>query len=339
MNSSPTLGVRGLVGALAAIGALVLSSACSGGDSGGADKVAIVAYSVPKPAYDDLQAAFVKTDAGHGTTFSSSYGASGAQSKSVSNGQDADYVGFSLEPDMTRLVPDVVAKDWNNGAGKGMVSDSVVVFVVRKGNLKGIRDWGDLIRPGVQIVTPDPASSGSAKWNILAAYTQATANGASPAAARDYLTKFYEHTVSRPASGAEATTTFDSGTGDVLLSYENEAIAARQKGADIDYVVPEATFLIENPAAVTKDASPQARKFLAFARSAAGQKIFAANGFRPVLSGIDIGSVKGANDPADPFPTIAELTTVADLGGWTKVDEQFFGTPGGIVTKIANEVG
>lgn len=323
---------------IAALGVLaVLLAACSG-SGGGADHVAIVAYSVPKPAYDNLQAAFVKTDEGRGTDFSGSYGASGSQSKSVANGQDADYVGFSLEPDMARLVPDIVAKDWNSGPSKGMVSDSVVVFVVRKGNPKGIHRWADLIKPGVKIVTPDPASSGSAKWNILAAYTQVTANGGSAAQAKAYLSAFYGHTVSRPASGADATTTFDAGTGDVLISYEDEAIAARQKGADVDYVVPSATFLIENPAAVTKNASAPAKAFLRFALSNAGQKIFAVNGFRPVVPGVDVGTVPGANDPAHPFPRIAKLTTVAELGGWAHVDETFFG-PRGIVTEIAKKAG
>lgn len=330
---------RFVIVTIALAGVAAVLSSCSDGEPDNAAKVAIVAYSVPKPAYDDLQAAFIETDNGKSTSFSASYGASGSQSKSVASGQEADYVAFSLAPDLTRLVPDLVAEDWNSGPSKGIVSNSVVVFVVRNGNPKDIQGWGDIIEPGVKIVTPDPASSGSAKWNILAAYTQVIANGGSPAQAARYLTKFYEHTVSRPASGAAATKTFDAGTGDVLLSYENEAIAARQKGADIDYIVPDATFLIENPAAVTKDASPRAKKFLEFAHSVAGQRIFAANGFRPTVGGVDVGTVAGANDPAHPFPKIAELTTVADLGGWAKVDRKFFGTPDGIVTKIANEAG
>ena len=322
--------------AIAAVSSLF--AGCTSSGDGATHKVAIVAYSVPKPAYDALAAAFTKTDAGKGATFSASYGASGSQSKSVANGQAADYVAFSLEPDLTRLVPNTVAADWNSGATKGMVSDSVVVIVVRKGNPKHIESWADLVKPGVKIVTPDPASSGSAKWNILAAYTQAFAGGGNASDASAYLTAFYRHTVSRPASGAEATTTFDSGTGDALISYENEAISARAKGADVDYVVPDATFLIENPAAVTEDASQTAKDFLAYALSTAGQQIFAANGFRPVVAGVDPGTVKGANDPSEPFPKVDTLTTIADLGGWSKVNETFFGDDG-IVTKIADEVG
>lgn len=327
--------------AVVALAIAAVASVFAGCTSSGADathKVAIVAYSVPKPAYDALAAAFMKTDAGRGATFSASYGASGSQSKSVANGQPADYVAFSLEPDLTRLVPATVATEWNSGPAKGMVSDSVVVIVVRKGNPKHIESWADLVKPGVKIVTPDPASSGSAKWNILAAYTQALAGGGTASDASAYLTEFYRHTVSRPASGAEATTTFDSGTGDALISYENEAISARAKGADIDYIVPDATFLIENPAAVTKGASQTAKDFLAYALSTAGQRLFAANGFRPVVAGVDPGTVRGANNPTEPFPKVDKLTTISDLGGWPKVNKEFFGDDG-IVTKIAAEVG
>jgi sulfate transport system substrate-binding protein len=301
--------------------------------------VAIVAYSVPKPAYDDLQAAFQRTEQGKGVAFSASYGPSGTQSKAVSSGQRADYVAFSLQPDMTRLVPDEVARDWNAGPTQGIVSDSVVVIVVRKGNPQHITGWDDLIRPGVQVVTPDPASSGSAKWNILAAYTQVTARGGSDADARKYLTEFYRHVVSKPSSGANATVTFESGTGDALLSYENEAIAARAKGADIDYIVPDQTFLIENPAAVTTTASRPAKDFLAFALSEAGQKVFAANGYRPVVPGVDPGTVPGANDPADPFPSVDKLTTIADLGGWPAVDQKFFAAGSGIVSQAEQAAG
>ncbi|MGH3373800.1 MAG: substrate-binding domain-containing protein, partial [Actinoallomurus sp.] len=159
-----------MVAALAAgIGVATALSGC-GTSANGASTVQIVAYSVPKPAYDSLEPAFKKTNEGTGVSFSASHGASGSQSKAVDSGQPADYVGFSLEPDMTRLVPKYVASDWNSGPTKGIVSDSVVVLMVRKGNPKHIKTWSDLIKPGVKIVTPDPASSGSAKWNILAAY-------------------------------------------------------------------------------------------------------------------------------------------------------------------------
>ncbi|MCU1658812.1 MAG: sulfate transporter, periplasmic sulfate-binding protein [Pseudonocardiales bacterium] len=314
-------------------------SGCSSSSKGGANKIAIVAYSVPKPAYDALESAFKQTAPGKSASFSESYGPSGTQSKAVSSGQPADYVAFSLQSDMTKLVPKFVAAGWNSGATKGMVSDSVVVIVVRKGNPKHINGWADLVKPGIKIVTPDPASSGSAKWNVLAAYSHVTADGGTDAAAQAYLKQFFQHVVSKPSSGANATTTFTQGTGDALISYENEAIAARQKGASVDYIVPTESILIENPAAVTLKAPAVAKDFLSFALSEPGQKIFASKGFRPVVANVAAGTVQGANDPANPFPTVAKLTTIADLGGWSKVNDTFFDAKKGIVTKIENEVG
>lgn len=330
------------VAVLAAATAAVIGLAgcsSSGASGSSSQKVALIAYSVPKPAYDGLEKAFNQTDAGKGVKFSASYGPSGTQSKAVSSGQPADYVAFSLEPDMTKLVPKFVAPGWNSGATKGIVSDSVVVIAVRKGNPKNIHNWGDLIKPGVKIVTPDPASSGSAKWNILAAYQHVLQDGGTQAQAAAYLKTFFQHVVSKPASGATATTTFTSGTGDALISYENEAIDARQKGADLDYVVPDDSILIENPVAVTVKASPAAKAFLAFALSPAGQEVFVANGYRPVLPGVTIGTVAGANDPSQPFPVVKNLKTITELGGWSVVNKQYFDPDNGIVTKIEKEVG
>ena len=322
-----------------ATAAVIGVSSCSSSAKSSGSKVAIVAYSVPKPAYAALSAAFTKTSDGKGATFSESYGPSGTQSKAVSSGQPADYVAYSLQPDLTKLVPRFVSADWNTGPTKGMVSHSVVVIVVRKGNPKHITGWDDLVKSDVKIVTPDPASSGSAKWNILAAYTQVIKDGGSDASAQAYLKSFFQHVISKPSSGANATTTFTQGTGDVLISYENEAISARQKGAAIDYIVPAESILIENPAAVTVKASKTAKDFLAYVLSKPGQQIFASKGFRPVDPSVNPGTVKGANDPAQPFPAVAKLTTIAELGGWSKVNDTFFDAKTGIVTKIENEVG
>ncbi len=308
------------------------SSGGSGSNSG--QSVSLVEYSVPKPAYDALSAAFQKTSAGKGVSFKASYGPSGTQSKNVSSGTiKADYVGFSVTPDLTNLVPKYVASDWNSGPTKGLVSDSVVVITVRKGNPLHITGWDDLIKPGVKIVTPDPASSGSAKWNILAAYEHVISDGGTEADAKTYLTKFFGNVVSRASSGSVATTQFLGGTGDVLISYENEAIDARQAGKDVDYIVPNESMLIENPAAVTLTASNAAKDFLSYVESDAGQKIFAQTGFRPVVPGLSYGDVKGANDPSKPFPTVNKLTTITDLGGWTAVNAKFFSATG-IVTQI-----
>jgi sulfate/thiosulfate transport system substrate-binding protein len=328
---------RRLVAVLALTSAAVLGvSACSSSGGGSGKKINIVAFSVPKPAYDALSSAFEKTSAGKGVSFSSSYGPSGTQSGKVSSGQAADYVGFSLEPDMVKLVPKFVDSNWNAGSTKGIVSSSVVVIVVRSGNPKKITGWDDLIKPGIKIVTPDPATSGSAKWNILAAYTHVLADGGTADQAKTYLSAFYKNIVSKPASGADATSTFTSGTGDVLISYENEAIAARQKNQKVDYIVPDESILIQNPGAVTKKASKPAKDFLSYIESAAGQKIFASKGFRPVDPSVSPGTVQGANDPSNPFPAVKKLTTIDSLGGWSKVNTEFFDPDNGIVTKIAN---
>ncbi|HST66846.1 MAG TPA: sulfate ABC transporter substrate-binding protein [Mycobacteriales bacterium] len=320
--------------ALAACG-----SDSSSGGGGDAKSVNLVAYSVPKPAYDALATAFAATSQGAGVKVNSSYGASGTQATAVTNGQKADVVNFSVGSDMSKLVPGKVAEDWNTGPTKGIVSASVVVIATRPGNPKGIEGWDDLIKPGVQIVTPDPASSGSAKWNILAAYTHVLKNGGTEEAAKTYLTAYYKNIVSKPSSGAQATSTFLNGTGDVLISYESEAIGGKQKGDKFDYVVPDESFLIETPAAVTKNASQAAKDFLAYAESDAGQKIFASKGFRPALEGVDPGTVEGANDPAHPYPAVAKLTTIGDLGGWSEVNKKYFDKKDGIVTQIASSVG
>ena len=305
---------------------------CDGSASG--QQISVVAYSVPKPAYDVLTAAFEKTPAGKGVAFRASYGASGDQSRAVLAGQPADYVAFSLEPDMTKLVPKFVDASWANGPTHGLVSESVVVLVVRKGNPKHVEGWDDLIKPGVKLVTPDPGSSGSAKWNILGAYAHVLEKGGIEAQAQAYLKQFFAHVVAKPESGSKATQTFLNGTGDVLISYENEAIQSRAKGLPLDYVVPDQSIRIENPAGVTKTAPKPAKDFLAFVESKQGQTVFAGKGYRPVLAGIDPGQVAGANDPANPFPDVANLATIQDLGGWKVVNKKYFDPTTGIVTKI-----
>lgn len=327
--------------AAAAVALSLLLTACGGTGASGSDSaLSLVAFSVPKPAYDDLQKDFADSPEGKGITFKSSYGASGDQARAVIAGLPADYVGFSLNSDMTKLVDaGLVAKDWDSGPTKGIVSTSVVVIAVRKGNPLGIHTWADLTKPGVKIVTPNPGSSGSARWNVLAAWSQITANGGSEADAKAYLTQYYANVVSLPASGREATSAFTSGTGDVLISYENEAIAARQSGADVDYVVPDTTIKIQNPGAVTTKAPATAKAFLTYVESDAGQKVFASHGFRPLNASVDPGNVEGANDPAKPFPTVKKLVTIDDLGGWSAVSKKFFDEKTGIVTEIQDASG
>jgi len=340
-KQSYVLAAAVLAGALALWGcASPISDGASGSSGGGSSRLSLVAFSVAKSPYDEIQRDFQKTAAGKGVSWQSSYGASGDQSRAVVSGLKADFVHFSLAPDVTRLVDEgLVAKGWDRGPTKGIVSKSVVVFVVRKGNPKHIKGWDDLTRPGIGIVSPNPGSSGSARWNILAAYGQVLAGGGTKGDAETYLTAFFNNVVALPGSGREATTAFTGGTGDVLVSYENEAIAARQGGEDVDYIVPDSTMLIENPATVTTKASLTAKAFLSYVLSKQGQEVFAAKGFRPVTSGVEV-EVEGANRSSEPFPTPKRLFTVDDpFGGWDKASKEFFDEDKGLVPRVQKATG
>lgn len=325
------------------LSAAVLSACGGGGGASGSTQLSLVGFAVPKAGNNAAEAAFAKTPEGQGVTWKESYGASGDQSRAVANGLRADYVHFSITPDVTRLVEaGKVADDWNAGPNKGIVTDSVVVLVTRKGNPKKIEGWDDLVKPGVGVVTPNPGSSGAARWNILAAYQHVIGQGGSEQDASDYLAKLFANVEALPGSGRDATTAFQGGTGDVLISYENEAILARQNGEDIDYVVPSDTLKIENPAAVTTDASPKAKAFLDFVLTKQGQEQYVAKGFRPLetVDGVTVGTVKGANDESDPFPTPEKLYTIdGDLGGWDAVNTKFFDENDGIITKLLADSG
>jgi sulfate transport system substrate-binding protein len=204
---------------------------------------------------------------------------------------------------------------------------------VRKGNPKHIRDWSDLLRPGIQVLTPNPFTSGSAKWNLMAAYGANSDRGRNQAAGLAYVSKLIsQHVKVQDKSGRDAMQDFVSGTGDVLISYENEAITAQKKGEPVDYVIPSDTIKIQNPIAVTKKAPPQAKAFLNYALSSAGQKVFASWGYRPVDQ-----SVLQAN--AKRFPNPSGLFTIDDLGGWTKVDDTFFDPDKGLFAKIEQDAG
>jgi sulfate/thiosulfate-binding protein len=334
--------------ALALVAGLVASACGSSSDNGNSADAApsrdvtlsLVGYSVAKTANNAAEAAFTKTAAGKGVKFTESYGASGDQARAVIGGLKADYVHLSLETDMTKLVTaNVVPADWSAGPTKGIVSSSVVVISVRKGNPKNIKTWSDLVKPGIGIVTPNPGSSGSARWNILAAYGQVIAGGGTDADAAAYLTSFFKNVVALPGSGRDATTAFLAGTGDVLISYENEAILARQQDQPLDYLVPDTTLLIENPGAVTTTADPAAKDYLAYVLSTAGQSEFAKLGFRPLGDGASV-KVPGANTPDKAFPAPARLLTIAkDFGGWTAAAKKYFDADTGLVTQIQKATG
>jgi sulfate/thiosulfate transport system substrate-binding protein len=295
--------------------------------------ISLVAYSTPRDAYTDLIPAFQRTSAGQGTSFQQSYGASGEQARAVINGLKADVVEFSLEPDMTSLVKaGIVAKSWKKEPFHGIVTRSVVVFVVRKGNPKHIRSWNDLVKSGIDLVVPNVQTSGGAKWDVIAAYGAQRKLGKSHAQSVKYLDKLYSHVVSQDKSAREALQTFLAGRGDVLLSYENEAIFAQKHNQPVDFVMPKSTIQIANPIAVVKSSSNKttARAFVNFLRTKPAQVIFAQNGYRPVLK----SASKGFSFPYPPG-----IFSIQWLGGWAKVDKQFFDPNKGIVTKIQKRHG
>jgi sulfate transport system substrate-binding protein len=314
--------------ALAGCGGSSTGDAAPAGADGG--NVRLVAYSTPREAYAKLIDLY-SSGRGAGVSFDQSYGSSGEQSRAVEAGLRADVVAFSLEPDMSRLVePGIVPADWNAGEYKGMVTHSVVVFVVREGNPKGIKTWDDLTKPGVEVVTPNPFTSGGARWNVMAGYGAQLEQGKTPAQARDYLRALFENVAVQDKSARESLTTFAAGKGDVLLAYENEAIFAERQGQPLEHVVPDQTILIENPVAATKEASEAGKGFVEFLWSGGAQKVFGEEGYRPVVQ-----SVASTFD----FPTPPGLFTIADVGGWDAVQTEFFDRENGFMAEVQRELG
>ena len=313
--------------ALLVLAALVSAAAASAARR--APSLSVVAYSIPTAVLPKLEAAY-----GNGVKFSNSFAASEVQSKAVAAGLPADVVHFSITTDMDRLVQSkLVDKTWASNTYHGVVSKSVVVFVLRNGNPKHIKTWDDLVKPGVQVVFPNPFSSGGARWDIMAAYGSQLREHKSPAKARAYLKQLFQHNVSQDTSGRNALNTFLSGKGDVLLDYESDAKLAQSQGKPVFYLIPKATLQIETPlAAVNGSNKAEASKFVNWLYTPAAQKIWADNGFRPV-------------DPAvlkqykAQFPPRPQLFTIKYVGGWDKVNAQFFDPTNGIVAKIEQSLG
>jgi len=296
--------------------------------------LALVAYSTPKDAYAKIIPAFESTAAGKDVSFTQSYGASGDQARAVGAGLSADLVALSLEPDVSTLVKKgIVPSNWNQNSYHGMVTDSVVVFVVRDGNPKKIHTWADLTKSGVQVITPNPFTSGGARWNVMAAYGAQRAQGKTDKQAIDYLKKLFKNVPVLPKSAREATQVFASGKGDVLLTYENEAIYANKKGVHTEYVLPKQTILIENPVALTKNGlkHSEAKAFLKFLWSSKAQKLFGDTGYRPVLKSV-------AKSAKYKYPKPKSLFTINSkslgLRGWKSVQFRFFDHSSGIMVKV-----
>jgi sulfate transport system substrate-binding protein len=327
--------------ALAALLTLALGTALATAATASArtsdTKLSLVAYSTPREAYGELIPLFEKTAAGNGVSFTQSYGASGDQARSVKAGLRADIVALSLAPDVDELVTaGLVDRNWSKQSYKGIVTDSVVVFAVRDGNPKKLRRWNDLLKPGVQIVTPNPFTSGGARWNVMAAYGGFVREGAKPAQARAKLLQLFRNVTVQDKSARDSLNTFLAGKGDVLLTYENEAIAAQLKKQPVQYVIPKATILIENPIAVIKssDNKDTANKFLRFLKTPAAQQVFANFGYRPIVPAVLEANRK-------KFPKRPDMFTITNLGlgGWPKVMKDFFDPNTSVMADIERKVG
>lgn len=315
-----------------AAGALAAASAAAAGTS-----LSLVGYSTPKAVMGKIVAAWQQTPDGKDASVSQSYGASTDQARAVANGLKADIVFLSTGDDVNLLVDaGLVDPKWDRQAYDGIAADSVVVFAVRNGNPKHIKGWADLIKPGVEVVTPNPFSSGSAKWNILAAYGAQRHLGKTDKQATDYVQQLFRHVVSQDTSGRNATNTFLSGKGDVLLTYESEALNARLNGQDIQYVIPRQTMLIELPIAVLKNSSNKdaANRFIRFVKSPPAQDLFAQYGFRPV-------NPVSARKYASKFPTRPGIFKIEDkqFGGWRNADKVWFDPNKGRMAKIERAIG
>ena len=307
------------------------------GDAPKAASLILGAYTTPREAYGKLIPIFKeqwKAKTGQELTFEESYLGSGAQSRAIVEGFEADVAALSLEADVNRIEKaGLITQDWRDTPGKGMVSDSVVVFAVRKGNPLGITDWADLAKPGIQILTPNPKTSGGAMWNLLALYGAAKRGfvegvpAGDDEAAKQFLISVLKNVTVMDKGARESITNFEKGVGDVAITYENEVLVAKRQGLDYDMVIPRSTILIENPIAVVdgyadKHGTRQAAQaFVDFLMTKEAQEVFAQYGLRS----IDPEVLKAT---AAQYPAIADLFTIQEFGGWNEATPKYFGDDG-----------
>lgn len=328
---------------------LLLAAAC-GGDGAAGDgaqpsvrTLTLAAYTTPREVYGrEIIPAFQKfwkEKTGQEVRFQESYLGSGAQARAIAGGFEADVAALSLEPDLQTLVDaGLVKPEWKNGPHAGMVSRSVVVLGVRPGNPRGIRDWDDLRRPGINVLTPSPRTSGGAMWNVAALHGAVARGHAGGGATPETVLAEVLRNVSIMDKGArESMLTFESGVGDVAITYENEALVARQSGKAMDYVIPRSTILIENPAAVVDEYADKhgnrdlAEAFVAFLTTPEVQRMYARYGLRAVDEAV-------ARETAAQYPPVADLFTVRDLGGWPGLTQQLF-DPGAVFDRASVQAG
>jgi sulfate/thiosulfate transport system substrate-binding protein len=321
-----------LIALLTSLAATSAATAATGRSSD--TTLSLVAYSIPTAVFPKLTAAYAATPAGNGIKFTSSFAASEVQSKAVAAGLPTDIVNFSISTDVDRLVSaGLVGKNWDRNTYDGIVSKSVVVFVLRNGNPKHIKTWDDLVKPGVDVVFPNPFSSGGARWDVMAAYGAQLRAGQTPKQAQAYLKALFQHNVSQDTSGRNALNTFLSGKGDVLLDYESDAKLAQSQGKPVYYLIPKATLQIETPLAVVNGSNKaEAQKFANWLYTPAAQTIWAENGFRPTVLSVFRKYTK-------QFPPRPQLFKIGYVGGWNRVNHVFFDPTNGIVAKIEQSLG
>ena len=301
-------------------------------------KLGLVGYAVPREALGAIIAEWQKIPDGRGVDFTQSYGASGDQARAVVNGLRADIVQLSTGLDVDVIVrAGLIDANWDKQSYRGIVSNSVVVFAVRPGNPKKIKKWEDLIKPGVEIITPNPFTSGAAKWNILAAYGSQKKQGKTEKQSVDFVRQLFKNVVVQARSGRDATNAFLSGKGDVLLAYENEALLSRKNGTDIQFYIPKQTMLIETPIAVLKSSEnkEQANQFIRFTKSVTAQRIWAEYGFRPVNKQV----AKETRRKFPSRPTIYRISNTIFGGSWAAADKKWFDPRGSIMVEIERDIG
>jgi len=290
------------------------------------------AYTTPREAYGKaIIPAFQrhwKQKTGQEVRFQESYLGSGAQARAIIGGFEADVAALSLEADIDSIArAGLIQRAWRGGPTQGMVSRSVVVLAVRQGNPKAVRDWSDLARRGMEVLTPNVRTSGGAKWNVSALYGAAMRGNNDAAAATALLSSVLRNVTVMDKGARESMINFEKGVGDVAITYENEVLVGRKSGETYDYVVPRATILIENPVAVVDKVADKhgnrdlAEAFVAFLSTPEAQRAFAEYGLRPVDAGV-------AKEVAARFPAVRDLFTIRDLGGWDQVDKTLFGRAG-----------
>ncbi len=313
--------------------------------SGGTVMLTLGAYTTPREAYSkaiipEFQR-YWKQRTGQDVEFQESYQASGAQSRAIISGFEADIAALSLEGDVERIAQSGLIKhDWKKNQHKGIVSTSVVVLAVRLGNPKSIGDWTDLTRPGLKVLTPDPKTSGGAQWNIAALYGAALRGYAGsandPAVAKELLKRVLLNVSLMDKGARESITTFEKGVGDVAITYENEVLVGRQAGRKYDYIIPRSTILIENPVALVDTYVDKhgvrevAEGFIEFLWTKEAQRVFAKFGLRPV-------DLQTANEVEGRFQPTGDIWKIDYLGGWRSVSTELFG-PAGIYTKSFEEL-